>query len=74
MQVEDLEVAKIQDWLTPNNATDVRSIIGLASYYRKFVRGFSSIAASSPTHRRKLQFPLLYSIGIYWRQKSELSI
>ncbi|CAC5371596.1 unnamed protein product [Mytilus coruscus] len=33
----------------PQNITDVRAFLGLANYYRKFVKGFSKIA--SPLHR-----------------------
>ena len=39
------KVAMVQDWSTPKNATDVRSFLGLAGYYRKFIQDFSKIAA-----------------------------
>ena len=34
----------IKDWTVPQNLSDVRSFLGLASYYRKFIQNFSSIA------------------------------
>ena len=34
----------IRDWPTPHCLRDVRAFFGLASYYRRFVRNFASIA------------------------------
>ncbi|XP_075489604.1 uncharacterized protein LOC142528439 [Primulina tabacum] len=38
------KVEAITEWPKPKNATDIRSFLGLAGYYRKFVECFSSIA------------------------------
>jgi len=40
----DDKVQTVKDWPTPNTVQDLKSFLGLASYYRKFVRGFSCIA------------------------------
>jgi len=39
------KVKAILEWPTPESVTDIRSFIGLASFYRKFIRGFSELAA-----------------------------
>ncbi|GBG62636.1 hypothetical protein CBR_g31271 [Chara braunii] len=41
---EATKVAAVQDWPRPANICDVRSFLGLASYYRKFIKNFSAIA------------------------------
>ncbi|GBG75826.1 hypothetical protein CBR_g21071 [Chara braunii] len=42
---EAAKIVAIQDWPQPQTMRDVRSFLGLASYYRKFVRNFSAVAA-----------------------------
>ena len=34
----------VLDWPRPQSVHDIRSFLGLASYYRKFIKGFSQIA------------------------------
>ncbi|KAG7559452.1 Reverse transcriptase domain [Arabidopsis thaliana x Arabidopsis arenosa] len=34
----------IREWPRPRNATEIRSFLGLAGYYRRFVKGFASMA------------------------------
>ncbi len=42
------KVKAVAEWPTPKCVRDVRSFLGLASYYRKFIRRFAEIA--SPLH------------------------
>uniref|UniRef100_A0A673WIT2 Reverse transcriptase domain-containing protein n=1 Tax=Salmo trutta TaxID=8032 RepID=A0A673WIT2_SALTR len=39
------KVGAVRDWPTPTDQRQLKSFLGLASYYRRFVRGFSSVAA-----------------------------
>jgi hypothetical protein len=43
--VHQEKIRAILDWSTPKNVTELRSFLGLCSYYRRFVRGFSQLGA-----------------------------
>ena len=40
------KVKAIKEWPTPKSITKVRSFYGLASFYRRFVKDFNTLAAS----------------------------
>jgi hypothetical protein len=44
ISVDDDKIKAIQDWPVPTNVSELRSFLGLAGYYRKFVSGFSKVA------------------------------
>ena len=43
--VDPRKVEAIVNWEQPNNVTKIRSFLGLAGYYRRFVEHFSLIVA-----------------------------
>ena len=50
----DLEkIRAIEDWPTPTSVTDIRSFLGLSSYYQNFIENFSRITCPMTTLQKK---------------------
>ena len=44
IRVDPKKIEVVIEWKLPRNVTEVRSFLGVASYYKIFVKGFSMIA------------------------------
>ena len=53
IRVDPAKIKVVVNWKSPRNLTEVRSFLGLAGYYRRFVRGFSVIVSSLTKLLRK---------------------
>jgi len=45
ISVDPHKVESVKKWPAPKNTSELRSFLGLATFYQKFVKGFSQIAA-----------------------------
>ncbi|XP_073219904.1 uncharacterized protein [Cicer arietinum] len=42
--VDPIKVESVLEWKAPKSVTEIRSFLGLAGYYRRFIEGFSKLA------------------------------
>ncbi|KAI3776586.1 hypothetical protein L1987_46372 [Smallanthus sonchifolius] len=55
IHVDPAKIEAVKNWNTPKTPTEVRSFLGLAGYYRRFISNFSKIAVplNALTHKGK---------------------
>jgi len=44
IEIEKEKVDRVLSWLEPRNVKDVRKFLGLANYYRRFIKNFAQVA------------------------------
>lgn len=64
--VDSSKVEAVVQWERPKSVTEIRSFLGLAGYYRKFIRGFSQLALPLTELTRKGQ-------AMVWSERCEKS-
>ncbi|XP_058756484.1 uncharacterized protein LOC131629722 [Vicia villosa] len=64
--VDPSKVEAVINWERPKNATEVRSFLGLAGYYRRFIMGFSKLALPLTRLTRK-------EVSFEWNSECEKS-
>lgn len=71
------KIAAVANWKVPTTASELRSFLGFASYYRRFVEGFAKLAA--PLHRRVAQISgqskraAAKSVAAFWDDECQRS-
>ncbi|GJX93544.1 putative reverse transcriptase domain-containing protein [Tanacetum coccineum] len=64
IHVDPAKIESIKDWASPKTPTEIRQFLGLAGYYRRFIKGFSKIAKSMTKLTQK-------GIKFDWGEKEE---
>ena len=65
IQVDPKKVEVIIEWKPPRNFTEVHSFLGLAGYYRRFVKGFSMTTAPMTRLLQK-------NVKVEWSEKCQI--
>ncbi|GKB02652.1 putative reverse transcriptase domain-containing protein [Tanacetum coccineum] len=64
IHVDPAKIESIKDWASPKTPMEIRQFLGLAGYYRRFIKGFSKIAKSMTKLTQK-------GIKFDWGEKEE---
>ncbi|GKA71127.1 putative reverse transcriptase domain-containing protein [Tanacetum coccineum] len=66
IHVDPAKIDSIKDWTSPKTPTEIRQFLGLAGYYRRFIKGFSKIARPMTKLTQK-------NVKFEWGEKAEVA-
>jgi len=66
IEVDPAKVEAVSSWTQPKTVTEIRSFLGLAGYYRRFIKDFSKIATPLTQLTRK-------GVPFVWNEQCEQS-
>ncbi|GKD38213.1 putative reverse transcriptase domain-containing protein [Tanacetum coccineum] len=64
IHVDPAKIESVKDWASPKTPTKIRQFLGLAGYYKRFIKGFSKIARPMAELTQK-------SVKFDWGEKAE---
>nr|GEY13593.1 reverse transcriptase domain-containing protein [Tanacetum cinerariifolium] len=64
IHVDPANIESIKDWASPKSLMEIRQFLGLADYYKRFIKGFSKIAKSMTKLTQK-------NVKFDWGEKEE---
>ncbi|XP_059067751.1 uncharacterized mitochondrial protein AtMg00860-like [Cryptomeria japonica] len=74
VKVHEEKIQAIRDWPHPQNITKLHGFLGLCAYYKRFVRGFSQLAAPLTNLTKKGAFRWIEQAqGVFDRLKEVMS-
>jgi len=53
VEMEKEKIDEVLSWLEPKNIKDVRKFLGLANYYRRFIKNFAQVTRPMNVLTRK---------------------
>nr|GEX25365.1 reverse transcriptase domain-containing protein [Tanacetum cinerariifolium] len=62
--MDPAKIESVKDWASPKTPTEIHQFLGLAGYYRRFIKGFSKISKPMTKLTQK-------NVKFDWREKAE---
>ncbi|GJR68738.1 putative reverse transcriptase domain-containing protein [Tanacetum coccineum] len=66
VHVDPTKIESIKDWASPKTPTEIRQFLGLAGYYRRFIKGFLKISMPMTKMTQK-------NMKFDWSEKAEVT-